>query len=71
MDLPLNALSLKTILIFRPEAELGPYVAVRLLDAALLRADRNARKRGPSEQAIRASIRQGSLSNSDRLHSPF
>ena len=60
MELPVSA-TLKTLLVFRPDTDQGPYVAVRMIDSAVLRSDRNSRKRGPSEQAIRASIRQGTF----------
>lgn len=68
MELPVSA-TLKTLLVFRPESELGPYVAVRMIDSAVLRSDRNSRKRGPSEQAIRASIRQGTSLPANPCHS--
>ncbi len=50
-----------TIMCFRLDSYNGPYFCVRQLDTTLLRYDnkRNKSRSGPSEQAIRASIRQG------------
>ncbi len=56
------------VMSFRVDEYYGPYFAVREFDSKVIRADSKRRGRGgPSEQAIRASIRQGSFPMSNRL----
>jgi len=57
-----------SVICFRRNHALGPYFAVRELDTKVIRSSSKNKKigRGPSEQAIRASIRQAILNMSLR-----